>query len=228
MKIISAFLLLFSTFIFANLSDAALVVLKNGNKVEGKFLSASNNEIQIEVASQILKIKVVEISYVSFDGQTPKQASGVAKQDQSQVAAKEAIRSLKAINSVLSTGVNYSEYKTRVNEAKIKVDEFLSNNKTGNQDLLKHMEDAMGYYAAAGLAWTSSINKNELMYSELAQNQYCMNCDALQKSLSEFKNRSKDPNWDKRMEGIAIGIMGKEPLWECAETSISNAERFLK
>jgi hypothetical protein len=228
MRLISSFLLFFSTLIFVNVIDAALVVMKNGNKIEGKFLNASNNEIQIEVASQVLKIKVAEISYVSFDGQTPKQGGAVAKQDQSLIGAKDAIRSLRAINSVLSTGVNYSEYKTRVNEAKIKVDEFLSNNKAGNLELNKHITDAMGYYAAAGLAWTSNINKNELMYSDLPRNQYCISCDALQKSLLEFKNRSKDLKWDKRKEGIAIGIMGKEPLWECAETSISNAEMFLK
>ena len=65
---------IFGVFIFiisiCSLSFAALLNLKNGQKIEGNFVGASEKEIRIEVASQILKFKIEDVSSIIFDKST--------------------------------------------------------------------------------------------------------------------------------------------------------------
>ena len=55
MKLVSLTLSILLVF-FLGPSEGALFVLKNGNKLDGKFLSATNTEVQVEIASQVINI----------------------------------------------------------------------------------------------------------------------------------------------------------------------------
>jgi hypothetical protein len=236
MRILAAIVLFFGFFVFCNVSEGALVVMKNGNKVDGKFLSATDDEIAIEVASQILKIKLSDVSYVSFDGRQPASGGGdgrlststTQKSNQAPEGAKNAIQALRALQSVLGSGVNYKEYRTRLGDTKIKVDQFLGD-KSANPELKKHMSSALGYYMAAALVWDSKINPDaeEETFTALSRNQYCMRCGQLQKYISDYK-KEKGGNLDAYFEGRLISIAGPEYLWKCADESISAVDKTNK
>jgi hypothetical protein len=107
-KSISIYFVFFFTISIYSFSFAALIQLKNGQKIEGNFVGASAKEIRIEVASQILKLKLEDVSYIVFDKSTPDQMLE-KKSSSFESDAKVALRSLKAITSVVEGGVSNPE-----------------------------------------------------------------------------------------------------------------------
>ena len=96
--------------------QADVLELKSGQKLEGQYAGGSKDEVRFQVGSQTLKFPIAEVSKIIM---------GTAGQEDFRKAAGEALRQLKALNSVIEGGIAYQDYARRVSDAKIKVDQFL-------------------------------------------------------------------------------------------------------
>lgn len=208
-------------------SAACIVQLKNGQKVEGNFKGATSHEIHVEVASQILKFKIDEVSHIIFDNKFfSKEHSNNLTPISFKSSAKKALRSVKAIQSLIRAGVTYRDYSSKVNDSKIIVDEFLDEyNDSKHEDFNRLIGNAIGFYNAASLAWSSKITKNEQIYYSIPTNEYCLKCKQLQNTLINLENGKYKVGG--RDEGLAISYFGIQPLWECAGAAISAADKLL-
>ena len=226
MKVLSGVICLallgFAMMLYASSSSAAMLLLKNGQRVEGAFVGGSDKEVRMQVGSQTLKFAVDEIAQIVFD------PAAVAQGYQStpfEQAAKEVLRELKALQSVVTGGVTYQDYGRRFSDAKIKVDAFIDEYRESPVPAFnEHVSDAIGYYNAASTAWSRKITVGET--ESLANNPYCLKCVALQKAIDDFAAIDKRKR-NRMNDGIHIAISGMSPLWECASDAIAQAEKAI-
>lgn len=232
LKYLYVTLFLFISLIFDNslANSTTLLQLKNGQKVEGYFKGATSQEIHIEVASRILNFKISEVSHLIFDAESFSNLNDL-EPNSFKSAAKKALRSVKALQTLTHAGVNYEDYSKRVNDSNIVVGEFLDvYTESQNKEFNELITDAIGYYNAASLAWSSGISDDEMIICSLPENEYCKKCQELQNVIIKLKNDSKYDVYRKgvRGEGFAIRSFGIQPLWKCAEKAISMAEKLLE
>jgi len=206
-----------------SISFSATILLKNGQKIDGDFVGASADEIQFEVASQILKIKVQAISYIAFDKSIPTKLNA-SNGDHFKSDREKVLRSLKALKSVVEVGVNYDDFSQRVLDTQVKIDEYLSKyKKAGYPSFNTAVSNSMGFYAAARSAWELRLMETDLAGEwlrkgeMLCQNRYIQACSAL-------KNRLDTENSEPSVILAAYGIYD---LWECAGDSLLKAEKEL-
>ena len=96
---------------------ADVVELTTGQRVEGTFQQATPRGVSIEVGGQTITFEQEKVRAIYF-GSAP--AAAVPPSP-----AREALLSLKALQSVTRAGIAYREYSQRVNDAKIQVDRVL-------------------------------------------------------------------------------------------------------
>jgi hypothetical protein len=192
---------------------AAVLQLKSGQKVEGDFVGGTSSEVQIKVGSQVLKFNVNEIAIIVFDSTAFAQKQNSPKNSFSQ-AAKEVLRPLRAIDSVVEAGTNYNNYAPRVSDAKIKVDEFLREySKSPIPEFNNHIAAAIAYYTEASTAWNAKVSKS---FAEIPPNAYIFNC----KECGEQTRTSQF--WD------VIAQFFVPCIWECARNEIIKAEQLVR
>lgn len=216
----------FAIMLYPSPSSAAMLLLKNGQRVEGAFVGGSDKEVRMRVGSQTLKFKVDEIAQIVFDPAAAAQGyqsiSGGFEQ-----AAKEVLRELKALQSVVTGGVTYQDYGRRFSDAKIKVDAFIDEYRENPVPAFnEHVSDAIGYFNAASTAWSQKIT-SERRYESLPNNPYCLKCAALQKEIDDYYDRNKGKKRNMWDDGYTIASFGMSPLWECASDAIAQAEKAL-
>jgi len=195
---------------------ADVLELKSGQKVEGQFVGGSREEIRFQVGSQALKFPIAEVTKITI---------GSAGQEDFYKAAKEALRQLKALASITEGGTTYQNYSTRVEDAKIKIDHFLDEYKDPPLPAFKsHIVDSLGFYVAASAAWNAKASKS---YGGLLENPYVQRCAPLQEVLIREAGSEKSPTTKAIAWAVTIAYSGVRPLWECARSSLADAERAL-
>lgn len=225
-QLMSCFMILSLVIFTVTPVAAAVLMLKNGQKVEGSFLSASQSEIHIQVGSQKLTFAITEVAQLVF-GPVAVSSSG-STGDSFASATKDVLRQMKALESVVETGVTYQDYLRRCGDLKSVVDAFLDDYAGSRVPLFnQNIRDAMGYFGAAADAWSEKVSRHGA-YNRLANNPYCMKCSALQRALAALPTINNMGSLNKTtMDGMSISFMGTPPLWECASAAIADAESAL-
>jgi len=190
---------------------AEVLELRNGQKIEGQFAGGSRDELHFQVGSQTLKFPVGEVARITF---------GTAAQEAFSKAAKEALRQIKALASVVEGGITYRDYAPRVSDAKIRVDQFLDEYKSSPVPAFNaYISHALGFYVAASSAWNVQISRRG--YEELRVNSYAGQCAAFLKTVpNPFSGLALS-------SGKEIAAAGPQPLWYCARESLNEAEKAL-
>jgi len=199
------------------LALADVLELKNGQKVEGQFAGGTREEIHFQVGSQTLRYPIAEVARITMGSQS---------QEDYRKAAREALRQVKALASVVEGGTTYRDYGPRVSDAKIKVDQFLDEFKSSALPMFNaHIADALGFYIAASSAWNARISRSG--YEGLARNSFAQKCAPLQQLVIQGRAGGLGGLSQDAIDGIAVAVGGVQPLWECARTSLGEAERAL-
>ena len=132
---------------------ADVVELKTGQRIEGTLKQATPTSVSIDVAGQTLTIEGEKVRAVYFGTAPSAQAVGET----------EALKALKALQSVTRAGVTYRDYTTRVGDAKIQVDSGLPTIRRTSGEAAVALETAMGYYTAAGRVWGENITRRSTL-----------------------------------------------------------------
>jgi len=135
-------------------------VLRDGQTLKGKFVSANSKKLSIIVGSSTQEMNMSEIASLIF---SETKTSTLATVDTgSTSAARDAIRALRKLDSATSAGVTRTEYGTRLIDAKATVDDLLSRIAEG--DLKSEIAAAMREYVSASDAWQAlyEINLDEI------------------------------------------------------------------
>lgn len=181
---------------------ADVLELRNGQKLEGQYAGGSKGEVRFEVGSQTLKFPIAEISMISL---------GAADQKAFERAAKEVLLQLKALDSVVDGGVTYRDYVKRVSDTKIKVDQFLEEQKPSPiPEFNNNIADALQYYVTASHMWEAKVAPrwDNLFFG--VNNPTVAKCAS--KGLAPFNNAS---------------LIEVSHLWQCARKSLTDAKNVL-
>jgi hypothetical protein len=131
------------------------VNLKTGAPVTGQFVQADPLSIQIEVAGNLLKIKIDDVVSVVFAPElVPKQAVEAVAPPKDE-DANRALRALRKLAGATEIGISFQEYGSRLIDVKNEVDDASSRIPAG--DLKNELSLAMEAYADAGQAWNQMI-----------------------------------------------------------------------
>jgi hypothetical protein len=136
------------------------VVLKDGQILKGKFVSANSKKLTVMVGSSPQEMNMSEIASLLF---SETRTSTVATRDnRSLTAARGAITALRKLDSATSAGVTRTEYGTRLIDAKAAVDELLPGIADG--DMKSEIAAAMREYVVASDAWQAlyEVNLDEI------------------------------------------------------------------
>jgi hypothetical protein len=125
------------------------VLLKDGQTLKGKFLNANAKKLSIIVESSTQEMNMSDIASLIFLETASSKLANVDTTSMS--AARDAIRSLRKLDSATSAGVTRAEYGTRLIDAKAPVDDLLSRVAAG--DLKSEIDAAMREYVSAGDIW---------------------------------------------------------------------------
>jgi hypothetical protein len=132
------------------------VVLKDGQTLKGKFISANSKKLSIIVGSSSQEMNMSDIASLIFsESQT---SSGANTDSASTSAARDAIKAVRKLDSATSAGVTRAEYGTRLIDAKAVVDDLLPRISEG--DLKSEIDSAMREYVSAGDIWQLLYNIN--------------------------------------------------------------------
>ena len=195
---------------------AEVLELRNGQKIEGQFAGGSKDELHFQVGSQTLKFPVGEVARITF---------GTVAQEDFSKAAKEALRQIKALASVVEGGITYRDYAPRVSDAKIRVDQFLDEYKPSPVPAFNaHISDALEFYVAASSVWNAGISRRG--YEEIQVSPYVQKCAALQEIVETFLGTQRRLSGIPQ-RGMVIASAGPQPLWQCARASLNEAEKAL-
>jgi len=124
--------------------QADVLELKDGQKLEGQFAGGSKDEVRFQVGSQTLRLPIAEVSRITM---------GITGQNDFPKAAREVLRHLKALASVAEGGTTYQNYSPRVEDLKIKIDQFLDEYRASPlPEFNEHIADSLGFYVAASSA----------------------------------------------------------------------------
>lgn len=136
------------------------IVLKDGQTLKGKFLSANSRKLSIIVGSSTQEMNISEVASLIFS--EAKTSTLAALDTASTSAARDAIRALRKLDSATSAGVTRAEYGTRLIDAKATVDDLLPRISEG--DLKSAIDAAMREYVSAGDIWQLlyDINVDEI------------------------------------------------------------------
>jgi len=157
-----------------------VIELKTGQRVEGNFKQATPNGVVIEVGGQDIRFKTDQVRAIYF-GRAP----GVPPGQPSSL--QEAIRSLKALQSVTSGSVTYSEYASRVNDAKIVVDRYLEEAERDDGILRDAVKAAIGYYVLVSSLWNAKIASRG-GYETASENPLVKQCAPTQKVITTVRH----------------------------------------
>lgn len=188
--------------------------LKSGQKLEGQYAGGSRDEVRFQVGSQTLRFPLAEVSRLTI---------GSAAQGDFQRAAKDALRQLKALASVTAGGTTYQLYSARVEDAKVKIDQFLDEFKPSPAaKFTEAVADSMGFYVAASSVWNAKVSRTG--YENLTVNPCVLKCPPMLEGFSHDGIKGLVPG--DLAHGMAMTY--RLPLlWECARNALLDAEKAL-
>lgn len=198
---------------------ADVLELRDGQTLTGQYAGGSKEEIRFQVGSQTLRSPLAEVSRVTI---------GAAAQTDFQRAAKDALRQLKALASVTEGGTTYQNYSARVEDAKVKIDQFLDEYKTSPLSQFNaSIVDSLGFHVAASSAWNVKVARTG--YKNLINQPYILKCAPLQTALTSDPARPKISEREALdfHDGYSIAEFGFPILWQCARNALIDAEKAL-
>lgn len=221
----------------APLVFADAIELTTGERVEGTFKQATQNGVVIEVGGQPLTIPLAKVRAI-YLGTAPKIPGASASPTipvehfAKDSLAREALNSLKALQSVTHTGLSYREYADRVLDAKVKVDQFLRSPADRDPKLLTALrlskirsgiDTVMQYYELATQAWNAHLVNESQRSREIGER---LRNDTVLRDCSAIRIKTT-PGTDSLRTGL---VLGRNPdiLWSCASTKIAEVEQLLE
>jgi hypothetical protein len=135
---------------------AAVIELKNGQRTEGSLKQADQSTVTVEIGGQLVTFKTEQVRAIYY-GSAP---SSTTSASQAPSPAVEALRALKDLQSVVSSGVTYRDYGSRVADASIAVDRFLETPASEDQDARSAAREAISFYKLAGHVWSERVQGN--------------------------------------------------------------------
>jgi len=139
------------------------VNLKTGAPVTGQFIQADSDTIQIEVAGNLLKIRVDDVVSLVFAPELlPKPIVSLPAPPQNE-DANRALRALRKLAGATEIGISFQEYGSRLIDVKNEVDDASSRILPG--DLKTELLLAMEAYVDAGQAWNRMIRHDFMLHN---------------------------------------------------------------
>jgi hypothetical protein len=209
------------------------IELKTGERIEGAFKQANSAGAVIEVAGQPITIPLEKIQAIYFGAVPSRTVAGPAP-------SQEALDALKALRSVVQTGLDYREYSQRVLDAKVKVDQYLSAPANGAAER-NGIETAMREYELARDAWDASFNfLNTLKLSgerRQAIGQFLEDPETTCPVLTDFVGQEGRGRHGESLASLFLTQAAAlyqarhtrvyESLWTCASAQVAQAERLI-
>jgi hypothetical protein len=206
----AAFLILLSLGVAR--ASADVVELKNGQRVEGTFKGGDDSAVKIEIGGQVITFKPDQVRAMYFGAAPTASPAGISPRD-------EALKALKALQSVTTGGTNYRDYAPRVSDAKIIVDRYLS--AVSEAPERPAIATAMGFYVLAGSAWSAKVSRSN--YEAVGGNPLIERCGPIKQLAERPDSRSSAAS-----RGIAIVILGDvSMIWSCASDQIAEVEKLM-
>ena len=200
-------------------SDADVVELKTGQRVEGTLKQATPASVSIEVGGQTITFEGDKVRAIYF-GSAPVQGAGAAVSFRA-----AAMRALKGLHSATTGGITYRDYGPRATDAKIVVDRYVDEDKTDQPPLRDAIAASMRYYTLAGSAWSASISRGG-NYS-FAADPAIRRCAAAESAIKEGRSGFGRGMLDElTLDGIALSVRF-QVLWSCAADKLAEAEKLL-
>ncbi len=197
--------------LYAASARADMLELRDGQTLTGQYAGGSKEEVRFQVGSQTLRFPLAEVSRLTI---------GSAAQTDFHRAAKDALRQLKALASVTEGGTTYQLYSARVEDAKVKIDQFLDEHRASPLPQFNaSVADSLGFYVAASLAWNVGVSKSAEGFLAIQGDRYVRKCAPLREEVALH-----DVGFAR---GVAIATVGMRLLWECARNSLLDAEKAL-
>jgi hypothetical protein len=193
--------------------SADVVELRNGQRVDGVFRQGSGTNVTIEVGGQRLTFPSSQVRAIYF-GTAPAstgtpQASG----------RQDALKALRGLQSVTAGGVTYREYGGHVNDANVRVDEYLREPTTDDGGTRAAIAAAMRYYVIASSVWSTAISSDDQTLRQLRLTP--LREDPL---IKQCPDSERAFNW--------VELMGQASqvalFWKCAGDKITEAEHLAK
>jgi hypothetical protein len=128
--------------LFALSLSGDTIELKTGERIEGAFKQANSAGAVIEVAGQPITIPLEKVQAIYF-GVAPGRTSA------SPAPPQGALDALRALRSVTGSGITLREYSTRVLDARVTVDRYLSSQGSDSTELQRAIRVAMVQYELA-------------------------------------------------------------------------------
>ncbi len=208
----------------ASFGFADVVELKNGEKIEGTVKQTASSVV-VALSGQTMTFERDNVRAIYF-GAMPAAVTTRSP------AADEALNALKALRSAVESGVNYQEYSSRLNDAKIRVDRYLA--QPDASDAAKQaVTRAMNYYVLARRAWNLKIagsalpeTLRSLGFDRLIEQ--CVSAKAAIEDTRRFsikRGTKEDP--EAFLAGFAM-LTDFQSLWRLASERIAEAEEAVK
>jgi hypothetical protein len=205
---------------------ADVIELTTGERIEGKDAQLGLEGVSVEVGGQRLQFERAKVRAVYLGG--PPATQGLRPG-----GANDAVQILKGLQSVTTAGVNYQNYAPRVLEAKVKIDEYLRQNRNDKREMLLAIDRSLGYYVLASSAWNANIVGTRRGaspdYASIGSSPLVAQCEPLMNlirssPISQVVTRGLD---QATSLGILVSSAGPQPLWQCASQELSRAESLL-
>jgi hypothetical protein len=191
-------------------AGADVVELKNGQRVEGTFQQATPSGIVIEVGGQRIVFKQGQVRAIYFGSAPPSSSSAAPVTSAQPSAAQDALKALRGLQSVTTSGISYREYAPRVSDAKITVDQYLRE-PGGDPEAKKAIATTMGYHVLASSVWNVEVSERNA--SDRANRLSRLLQQPIVKTCSDLTP--------------VTGAPGVPTIWECASAKLADAERLL-
>lgn len=211
--------------------SADMIELKTGERVEGTLKHTTNTEVAIEVGGQTITFDRTRVRAIYF-GAAPVPSPGTARQS----ALTEALKTLKGLQSVTQGGITRVDYAPRVSDARIKVDQYLSEAGTGSTPAKQAIHKAMEYYSIAANAWTTKTKIFGQPVIELPVDvaRVLDECQGFKAHVARLRDQHRiRPGVDASIYGVtvsgrAVMVDGPEIIWACASDELVKAEELLR
>jgi hypothetical protein len=192
----------------ASRTEAEVVALKTGERVECVVKRVSNAEVVVDVGGDSLTFQRDEVAVIYL---------GATAQAAARSPLHDALRVLEGLQSQVSAGVSYRDYAQRVTEAKAAVEQLLAEEPPGAARTA--LAEALGFYVYAADAWSARIANTN--FDGIGANPLIEACEPLEQEVVGGHKRAS-------ARGIQVAFLGIEPLFGCASGRVLAAKGLLR
>jgi len=200
---------------------AAVVTLRNGQKIEGAFAGATARVLTVTVGSQTVEFPVSEVLSVVF-GAPPAPAPVVAKPATVEKAPAEAlVRKIQDLVEAAQEGLEFDAYVARLDQVRGDQERFAAAGQGVDAALRAALGDAVGYLDLAEAVWDAKRTRKGR--EGLSENPYLDRCAQTDADLQTVVR----PGDDALKRGIGASVVGPRPFFACAKAEAERAKTLL-